>query len=191
MIEKTLRLWIVEIINNHHSLLAIALRQRAKFEHWLKFELAHRVIQGGASNVLVEESISSSDNQYKCDLAFTLDQIRYYVELKTANTNWRIPGVLNLTRPITRNIAGIIGDANKLRNSVRNGIVAFILFPIRPRDRRWLQYLDRISNELDIELRENDHSSRIQVPIGNGNIADLVVVSFQVKTIQQVRQPWI
>lgn len=38
--EHVVRQWIVEVIKEHPMVSAIAVRQRAKFEGWLKLELA-------------------------------------------------------------------------------------------------------------------------------------------------------
>ena len=47
MMEKELRQWIVDVLEQHRALLTIAVRQRAKFE-WLKFELALHAAHCGA-----------------------------------------------------------------------------------------------------------------------------------------------
>lgn len=39
--DEFIRKGIVEILETNRSLLKIPLRQKAKFEGWLKFELAH------------------------------------------------------------------------------------------------------------------------------------------------------
>ena len=105
--DKRLRSWIVEVLNQHRSLLSVAVRQRAKFEGWLKFELALYAEQHGATDVKVEAPSSSGS---RSDLTFLYDGKRYDVELKTSNTNWRMKGVLSRTRPITKNIRGVIID---------------------------------------------------------------------------------
>jgi len=178
--DAIVRSWIVQILEEHLSLIAIALRQRAKFEGWLKFELASMAERHGAQDVEVEASPVRGSSLSKSDLALRFKGIRYDIELKTSNSNWRMPGVLNRTRPITLNIAGIVRDAKKLRETSENGLVAFVLFPIPPRDRRWLEYLERIANELSIPLREEDHSSRLRITLGVGNEADLIVATFPV-----------
>lgn len=61
-------------------------------------------------------------------------------------------GVLARTRPITKNIRGVIIDAGKLRQCPGDGIVAFCLFPVEAGDDRWLDYLKRIDSELSIGL---------------------------------------
>lgn len=178
-----IREWIVEILENHKQLLTIAVRQRAKFEGWLKFELAVVAEKHGAQSVEVESACDERGfSGERSDLSFIYDGNRYHVELKTANSNWRMPGVRNKTRPITKNIAGIVNDARKLSRCSGEGIVAFVLSPIPPQDNRWTEYLDRIASELGIPLSEQVHCRRLSVDWGQGESADLVVCSFAVQS---------
>ena len=179
--DTIVRRWIAEVIEQRKRLLAIAVRQRAKFEGWLKFELAAHAERQGARDVEIEATPDSpSLARYRVDIALTFDDTRYNIELKTPNSNWRLPGVLNKTRPITKNIAEIVNDARKLAECHDRGLVAFVLFPIPPRDRRWLEYLERIARELTISLSENDHTTRVSIPLGHTYSADLIVSCFEV-----------
>ena len=54
MMDRQIRGWIVDVLGQRRDLLAVAVRQRAKFEGWLKFELALHAIRQGASAVQVE-----------------------------------------------------------------------------------------------------------------------------------------
>src|SRR5687768_11451655 len=137
MMDKELRRWIVDVLEQHRALLTIAVRQRAKFEGWLKFELALHAARCGAKSVQVE---TASDSGARSDLSFVYQGQRYDVELKTCNTNWRMKGVLDLTRPITKNITSVVVDAGKLRRCPGQGIVAFCLFPVGCDDGRWIEY---------------------------------------------------
>jgi hypothetical protein len=123
--EKRLRSWIVDVLEQHRTLLTVAVRQRAKFEGWLKFELALYAEQHGATDVEVEAPSGSGS---RSDLTFSYDGRRYDVELKTSNTNWRMKGVLARTRPITKNIRGVIIDGGKLRQCPGDGIVDSVCF---------------------------------------------------------------
>src|SRR5436190_23834073 len=125
--DQQVRRWIVDVLEQRRPLLNVAVRKRAKFEGWLKFELALHAEQHGATNVEVE---TPSDSGSRSDLSFTYGGCRYDVELKTCNTNYRMPGVLDSTRPITKNIASVVIDGNKLRLCPGQGIVAFCLFPV-------------------------------------------------------------
>ena len=173
--EHVLRSWIADILMSRLPLLAIAVRQRAKFEQWLKFELALHCEQHGATEVEVEAPLG---NGCRSDVAFRYQDARYYVELKTPNTNWRMSGVENKTRPITMNVAAISEDARKLANCNGQGIVAFVLFPVPQGDNQWKTYLERISNELGIALSEDANCSRVTVPVGNGHFCEMVVCCF-------------
>lgn len=185
--HDTIREWIVEVLECHQHLLAIAVRQRAKFEGWLKFELAAVVEKHGAQSVEVE-TVSEGK---RSDLSFTFNGNRYDVELKTVNSSWRMSGVRNKTRPITKNIAGIIRDAQKLSRCSGQGIVAFVLFPVPLQDNRWTKYLDRIASELGISLSEQDHCRHLSVDLGQRQLADLVVCSFAVQRSKSTGAPYI
>jgi hypothetical protein len=175
--DVTVRSWIVNVLQQHRPLLAVAVRQRAKFEGWLKFELAQYAEQQGASAVEVE---TASDSGARSDLSFVYEGQRYDLELKTSNTNWRMKGVVACTRPITKNIASIVVDGKKLLRCPGQGIIAFCLFPIASGDSRWTGYLDRIGSELGANLSEGQHTSRVTVPLGDDCSADIVIATFAV-----------
>jgi hypothetical protein len=175
--DRDVRRWIVEVLEQHRELLAIALRQRAKFEGWLKFELAACAESHGATNVEVEAPTGLGA---RADLTFIRDGKRYDVELKTSNTNWRMGGVLARTRPITKNIKGVITDGGKLRNCKGDGIVAFCLFPVEAGHTKWIDYLTRIGFELGVNLTADEHTSRVTVPLKDEHQADIVVATFLV-----------
>ena len=179
--DKIIRQWIAGILKDHKPLLAIAVRQRAKFEGWLKFELAAIAEKAGAQSVEVEPmlSVPASSKEHP-DLAFIYNGARYYVELKTPNSNWRMPGVRNKHRPITKNINGIVRDAQKLYRYAGQGIVAFVLFPIPPQDNRWIKYLDRIASKVKIPLTKQEHCVRFSLPLDKEHSADLVICAFTV-----------
>lgn len=179
--NNIIRKWIVEILEQHKQLLAIAVRQRAKFEGWLKFELAVIAEKNAAQKVEVESISDVKRNSGgRSDLSLIYNGKRYDIELKTANTNYRIPGVHNKHRPITKNISGIIQDAKKLSQSPNNGIIVFILFPIPHHDNRWTKYIIRINSELGIFLLEGNNCNRLSIGLGGNQLADLVVCSFKI-----------
>jgi hypothetical protein len=97
------RQWITDILKQHQALVAIAVRQRAKFEGWLKFEIAAHLVEHGISAIEVESGYTDSEAPPgRADISFTYDILRYDLELKTPNTNYRLPGVVNKHRPITK-----------------------------------------------------------------------------------------
>lgn len=176
--DKLIRNSISDIIKNHTQLISIAIRQRAKFEGWLKFKLADHLQKLGLSNIEVESNYADSNN--RADLGFVYNGVRYDVELKTPNANWRIDGIENKGIPITKNIASIIIDTKKLEECVGNGIIAFVLFPVPIADNRWVEYLSRISNETSKVLTEEDNCSRVKVPLGNGNSCEVIICCFSI-----------
>jgi hypothetical protein len=155
--------------------MSVAVRQRAKFEGWLKFELAACAESAGMEKVAVE---SASREGTRADLTFSYEGRECNVELKTCNTNWRIEGVLSNTRPITKNIAGVILDAMKLSKCTGCGIVALCLFPVPSNDSRWTTYINRIAEETGVSLSIADHTSRVPIQVSPHHTADVVVVTF-------------
>ena len=183
--DAILRDWIREVFDQHKALLPIAVRQRAKFEGWLKFELALVAEQHGAQEVQVEVPYQGSKK--RADLGFAFNGAAYCVELKTPNTNWRMRAVpVNKHRPITRNIAGVVNDAKKLAECPRQGIVAFALFPVPQGDAQWIKYLRRIAKNTGILLAEEKNCFRWQVdlPSEQGEKPEIVVCTFLVNTAQ-------
>ena len=147
---------IIQKLINRHNILLLACSQRSKFEQWLKFELADALAcHYGFEDVIIEPPYPSSG---MADLKIKGPYDTWYIELKTCNTNWRIVGVQNKTRPITKNINGIIDDFYKLKEkcSPHKGILAFILFPIpvqiwtNDKD-KLLQHIDRIESECSLD----------------------------------------
>jgi len=184
-VDALVRSWIVEILRLHVPLIAVAVRQRAKFEGWLKFELAAYAALQGASDVTVETSLGDEVGT-RSDLTFVFRGRRYDIELKTCNTNWRMEGIRNLTRPITKNVSGIVVDAKKLQQCPGDGIVAVCMFPVAGKDDRWTEYLGRINRELGIELSVTQHCTRVSVSLGDGCDADVIVIAFAVPRVALV-----
>jgi len=186
--HNVVREWIVEVLEDHRQLLTIAIRQRAKFEGWLKFELAAIAEIHGAQSVEVESPIDGKNaSGERADLSFLFDGSRYHIELKTANSNWRMPGVENKTRPISGNVQGIVHDARKLALCSARGIVAFVLFPIPLEDDRWVEYLERIASEVGVSLSEREHCYRLSVSLEENRLVDLIVCSFGVRHSKGLR----
>lgn len=137
---------IVRILKDNEDLVFIAIRQRAKFEGWLKFELA-RKLQLSYSDLKVEYPYPD-ENKKHADIYAN----NAFIELKTSNTNYRFDKCESLTRPITKNISSIITDINKLRD-IKNykKYIAFVLFPI-DEEEQYLEHIKRIENEDNIKL---------------------------------------
>ncbi len=65
-----IRHWLAQVIREHMALLALAIRQRAKFEGWLKFELAAYAEAQGMQAVRVEAAIEDSTQLSRGDITF-------------------------------------------------------------------------------------------------------------------------
>jgi len=174
---KLIKEIIVNVLNNHIPLLLLAARGRSKFEDWLKLELANELKGNFFEQVQLEPKLSN--NQFS-DIAFEKDGMTYFIELKTANTNWRLPGIENKTRPITLNISSIIEDAKKLKDNKQNGIVSFVLFPVPLDNDNWLVYLNRISEAIGVTLKNEEHCVHVKVALNDGNVCDFIVCCFEV-----------
>jgi hypothetical protein len=174
--DKIIKESIVEIIKANKELLKIPLRQKAKFEGWLKFELANCLEQNGMEDVGVESK--GYYRRDRTDVSFFNNGNYYRVELKTCNTNWSIKGVISNSRPITKNIQSIINDAVKLNST--QGIVAFTLFPVPVNDNRWRKYIERISKKTGIEINADNYEI-IQLNIDKQNSCNIIVCTFKSK----------
>lgn len=177
--HEIVRTWISEVLLSHPGPMAIAMRQRAKFEGWLKFALAAHAELKGATDVVVEAPISATGiTRARSDISFRWDNIRYDVELKTPNTNWRMPGVEKMTRPITKNFKSIVEDAHKSNSQDCQPLIAFVIFPVPLGDDRWSKYLYRIGKALPLTLSCEAHATQITLPISNVHSADVVICCF-------------
>jgi hypothetical protein len=126
---------IINRIKNSVGLTRFAYR-RAKFEGWLKVELI---------DILARQNLNALPEIERVDVSF--DNVG--IELKTVNTNIRYPNVINTTRPITKNVNGVIEDIEKLRTkNFSDKFVVFITFPITHDNPNWRQHLERITQNL-------------------------------------------
>jgi len=145
-----------EILVRRQDVIMLAARPKSKFEHWLKFELGVALSAApGIQNLKLEEPFPRSSE--RSDLSLEVNGSKWYVELKTANTNWQAQGVEEKTRPITKNISSIISDIEKLRTKClsSSGIAAFVLFPVPTRiwkhePEKLLYHLQRIEDACKI-----------------------------------------
>ncbi|MEM2130119.1 MAG: hypothetical protein QXZ70_05935 [Candidatus Bathyarchaeia archaeon] len=124
--------------NNGVSIFA---KERAKFEGWLKVELCESLLKH-FQNVIPERN--------RIDVMFG----NWAVELKTVNTNYRFRNIKNKSRPITKNIEGIISDIEKLKKSnCANKAVLFVTFPATHNHKNWQSHLRKIPLK-EIKFRE-------------------------------------
>ncbi len=130
---------IIDRIQNSRGLTKFAHR-RAKFEGWFKVEIIDILVRGG-KNALPEIG--------RIDVSF--DTVG--IELKTVNTNIRYPNVINTTRPITKNIAGVNEDIENLINTnFEDKFIIFIAFPITHNNPNWQYQLGLITVNLESVL---------------------------------------
>ena len=132
--EQQLNDILVNILTSRQDLVFIAIKQRAKFEGWLKFELANE-LRKLYPDTCVEKCMSG-----KLVDVFSNDSC---IELKTPNTSYRHDGCENRTRPITDNIASIINDINALKQIGVDGYIAFVMFPI-DNNGKYKSHIDKI-----------------------------------------------
>lgn len=177
LLETMVRQSIVAVLTEHESLLSIAVRQRAKFEGWLQFELAARLESIGMHDVRVESPYAY--RKTRSDISLFYEGYPYDIELKTPNASWHIDGVEAKTRPITKNISSIVDDAIKMREKA-SGIVAFVLFPVPLDDDRWEGYLERIGSKLRIALNRETHCEELELRLDQNSKCRLVVCTFGV-----------
>ena len=176
--HRTIRNQIVEILKAHPAVMTLAARQRARFEGWLKFELAARLVDEGATAVSVESAYEEAKS--RADVAFTVAPDKFVLELKTPSTNWRTKGVENKHKAITKAVAGIISDAVRLKSCPGTGLVAFVLLPLPEGDSRWNEYLSRISQQSGLNVSEQEHCSRVPLHLGPGRSCEAIVCCFPV-----------
>ena len=172
--DKLVREAITHILTERQDILKLAMRQKAKFEGWLKFELASYLETYGMQSVEVESLIGYT--KFRSDISFFHDWNPYSIELKTVNTNWKIEGVRDTGRPLTKNISSVIKDTMKLNSEF--GIIAFVLFPIPCEDRRWEAYISRIMKETKISLSKNKNCTIVHGDYGEFK-ADLVICTYK------------
>ena len=133
---------IKKILSKNQDLLEIAFRQRAKFEGWLKFEIA-KEFQKSGKDTKVEYPIAKGHVDLFADNCL--------IELKTPNTSYTCKGVDPKTRPITDNVNSIISDVDKLRNITEglsyDSFIAFVMFPIDT-NKKYMEHVNRIENHI-------------------------------------------
>lgn len=147
--EKELNNLIVSILEDNAGLVFIAIKQRAKFEGWLKFQLAHKLLE--------EDEKVEVERPYPTNGMLHADIYakKAFIELKTPNTNYRYEQCISCNRPVTKNITSIIEDINKLRSIEENEkYIAFVIFPIDQNKKKYLEYIRRVENEGGLKLFE-------------------------------------
>jgi len=111
--------------------LDVALRQRAKFEGWLKVELAYALEQRGATVILEAEVPGVQGHRFRADIRAKFPEGTMFIMLKTNNASFCFPGIAPRTRPVSRNFMKTAEDIDKLRPCA-GGSSAFVVFPFFP-----------------------------------------------------------
>ena len=126
---------------SQHSGCAIFAEERAKFEGWVKVELA-RIFSELGYKVEPEKPYSIDKERHQVDLFSESGNTGLCVELKTVNTSYK--GILakKKTRPITMNINSILEDLEELSRikEANPGVecyVLFLVYPCRSENRYW------------------------------------------------------
>ena len=152
---------IKKILSKNKDLLEIAFRQRAKFEGWLKFEIA-KEFQKSGKDTKVEYPIAKGHVDLFADNCL--------IELKTPNTSYTCKGVDPKTRTITDNVNSIISDVDKLRNITENHcydlFIAFVMFPIdKDEDKntksKYIEHVNRIEKHMQAQELKITKAQRI------------------------------
>jgi len=139
-LEKRLFDLIYACLKENRKKLQYPIRQKAKFEGWLKIELFysiwHKLLDRNQDSEIKLEQSYRHNTKCHCDIFFCTPKKKYvYLELKTINTNYDCNSdlIMKKTKPITKNVRSVIEDANKLekiKNKEVKKIVAFVVYPL-------------------------------------------------------------
>jgi hypothetical protein len=170
-----------KIFNQNHEISMLVCQQRAKFEGWLKFELACALTQHPDFQKLrLEDSYESNG---RADVSFEYNGQKWFAEIKTANTNWQIDGIESRARPITLNMQSIAKDILKLKqeSKLSHGMAIFCIFPISEhvrKSKKLIYHLETIKKECGMnELNLENGSKYIPLTPAFGVYAFAVAVS--------------
>jgi len=125
-------------IHSHHGL-NLFIKNRSKFEGWLKVEICD-ILYKYSNNIVPEKN--------RIDIVFE----NWAIELKTVNTNYKYNGINNKTKPITKNILSVLKDIRdlKLNTHYEHKIVIFIVFPLSSSNVIWIKHKTKIENMLKV-----------------------------------------
>lgn len=117
---------MIPLLESHEGLQAFA-KERAKFEGWFKVEVC-KLIMLNDREVIPEHN--------RIDVTFD----DWALELKTINTSYKYGSAKKKQRPITRNISGVLADAQNLSVKAKkfsNRAVLFVVFPLKHSNEKW------------------------------------------------------
>ena len=155
---------IESILSNNQDLLEIAFKQRAKFEGWLKFEIAKEFQKSGKdtkveypiADLFADKVLPELYRNTEVERLIQRGHVDLFadnclIELKTPNTSYTCKGVDPKTRPITDNVNSIISDVDKLRNITEglsyDSFIAFVMFPIDT-NKKYMGHVNKIENHI-------------------------------------------
>ncbi len=135
--------------------ISLFVRERAKFEGWLKVKVVELLINNGIKEIIPEKD--------RVDITFNKEKVKYAIELKTVNTNYENDTTKNKTKPITNNIESILKDIKKLNKlNYDKRVILFIVFPIEEKDmKNWSKHISKIKkrtnflNEKTLNFKNN------------------------------------
>ena len=123
-----------------HKGLSYFVQYRAKFEGWLKVAICE---------ILADKMKEIVPEKDRIDIVGD----DWALELKTINTNYRYPHIENRTRPITKNIKGVVEDIDSLmKNDIYSKkAVIFIAFPLSlsTHSKAWEKHIIKIKEKLE------------------------------------------
>ncbi len=123
-------------------ILSLHLPKRAKFERYLQTVLAYK-LQSRYPDTEIEKPYTNNSSKHADIFANNT-----FIEIKTVNTSYNVENVEAKNKPITKNISGIITDIEKISTyGVKDGVVAFVLFPIDDEE-KYKKHVDRIVGAL-------------------------------------------
>jgi hypothetical protein len=132
-----------EICEANEDVIKLACKYRSKFEGWLKFEIARRLINKGYTVIPEGEGF---------DILVSEAQKEQVIEFKTVNMNYRISGIETKTRPVTMNFNSVESDVRKIKSKSKVGKVVFVVFPLPKEDERFASYIERIQDNTNVAI---------------------------------------
>ena len=133
-------------LESHKGLKYFAIH-KSKFEGWMKVELCESL-----------SKLSDNIEPEKDRIDIVIDN--FAIELKTINTNYKTDNVLSKTKPITKNVSGILQDieALKANKKYKKKTVMFIVFPVsKESENDWNHHFFKIHQELSDYMLEEFH----------------------------------
>lgn len=176
--EKELFDLIRACLKKNREKLQYPIRQKAKFEGWLKIELFYsiwdKLLDRNQDSEIELERSYHHNTKCHCDIFFCTPKKKHvYLELKTINTNYDCNSnlIMKKTKPITKNVRSVIEDAKKLRkikNKKAKRVVAFVVYPLCKGElKEWNYHESKINRHRFLKKIDSDdlpvfsHNKRI------------------------------